>query len=455
MPLRTQHSVHLNRPGPWRALAGTAAALALVATTLPAAQADEIPPETEAPQNELAPQPDAAAPAQPAPQTLEVNDPDALYSAFYAQPEALPAAPGELIRQESSNFYLGPAQLVRMGASSTRIMYSTTNTHGEIVGVTGTVLESKNSWQGSGPRPVVTYAVGTQGVANQCAPSVQGETGTNYESASINALLLAGYNVVVTDYIGLGTEGVHTFMNRKDQGHAVLDAARAATQVGIDSIEPESPVAVVGYSQGGGGAGAAAELAEEYAPELPLTAAVVGAPPADLQQVAAKIDDSIYYPFLVFALQGFAETYGLDRSELLNEEGLALFDEVSTHCTVDALFSSKSVDSSSLTTTGLTMAEMTHQEPLKSIAEEQQLGVNAAPPVPTLINHSLTDDVIPYRTGRDLAGRWCAAGTEVTFHHSLMPTHIGGYVGSFIPMLSFLDRQFAGKSSSNHCWQFR
>lgn len=455
MPLRTQHSVQLNRPGPWRSLAGTAAALALVATTLPAAHADEIPSETEAPQNAEAPQPDAAAPAQPAPQLLEAEGPDTLPSPFYAQPDTLPASPGELIRQEDADFFLGPARGVRMGASATRIMYSTTDSQGDLVGVTGTVLESKNSWRGSGPRPLVTYAVGTQGVANQCAPSVQGETGTNYESAVINALLLAGYNVVVTDYIGLGTEGVHTYMNRLDQGHAVLDAARAATDVGVESIAADSPVAVVGYSQGGGGAGAASELASEYAPELPVTASVVGAPPADLQQVAAKIDNSIYYPFLVFALQGFVDTYGIDRSSILNESGESLFDEISTKCTLQAVFSSARVDSTTLTQNGASFTEIAQRAPFDEILDKQKLGVSAAPIVPTLINHSLTDDVIPYRTGRDLAGRWCAAGTKVTFHHSLMPTHIGGYVGSFIPMLSFLDRQFTGKSSSNHCWQFR
>lgn len=454
MPPNTHCPSPLRKRFNWQAVAGSLAAVALIATMTGTAHADEIPSETEAPQNHQAPQPDAAAPAQSAPQLTEADDPDALYSDFYAQPDVMPETPGELIQQEASNFYLGPTKLVRLGASSTRIMYSTTNSHGELVGVTGTVLESKAKWRGKGQRPLVTYAVGTQGVANQCAPSVQGESGTNYESISISALLDSGYNVVVTDYIGLGTKGTHTFMNRKDQGHAVLDAARAATQVGIDSINGESPVAVVGYSQGGGGGGAAAELADQYAPELPLKAAVVGAPPGDLKDVAAKIDNSIYYPFLVFALQGFVETYGLDRSELLTEEGIDLFDEISTHCTLNALFSSKRVESSTLTVSGKTMAALTHEEPLESIAEAQKLGIDAAPSVPTLINHSLTDDVIPYRTGRDLAGRWCDQGTRVTFHHSLMPTHVGGYVGSFIPMLSFLDRQFAGKSSSNHCWQF-
>lgn len=454
MPLRTQHSARANRRSPRRALAGAAAALALIAAAMPAAQADEVVSDTEAPQDATAPQPDAAAPAQPAPQMLDTDGPDALPSAFYAQPETLPASPGELIRQEDADFFLGPTRAVRLGSSATRIMYSSTTSHGELVGVTGTVLESKSSWQGEGPRPLVTYAVGTQGAANQCAPSVQGESGTNYESAAINALLLAGYNVVVTDYIGLGTAGVHTYMNRLDQGHAVLDAARAATQAGIDTIDAESPVAVVGYSQGGGGAGAASELADDYAPELPLTAAVVGAPPADLQQVAAKIDNSIYYPFLVFALEGFSDRYGIDRSSILNEDGEQLFDEIASKCTLHALFSSTPVDSTTLTQDGASFTEVAQRAPFDEILEAQKLGIDAAPAVPTLINHSLTDDVIPYRTGRELAGRWCAAGTEVTFHHSLMPTHLGGYAGSFVPMLTFLNRQFAGKSSSNHCWQF-
>ncbi|MCW1007247.1 lipase family protein, partial [Streptococcus anginosus] len=74
------------------------------------------------------------------------------------------------------------------------------------------------------------------------------------------------------------------------QAHAVLDAVRAAAQVSGSGVTSTAPVALAGYSQGGGAAAAAAELASDYAPELDLKGAYVGAPPADLVQVADRID---------------------------------------------------------------------------------------------------------------------------------------------------------------------
>ena len=45
--------------------------------------------------------------------------------------------------------------------------------------------------------------------------------------------------VVVTDYIGLGTPGrPHTYMNRDDQAHAMLDAARVAASATDTPWEP-------------------------------------------------------------------------------------------------------------------------------------------------------------------------------------------------------------------------
>ena len=48
-----------------------------------------------------------------------------------------------------------------------------------------------------------------------------------YEMSTADALLSRGYAVVMPDYEGLGTPGVHTYVNRLAEAHAVLDAARA------------------------------------------------------------------------------------------------------------------------------------------------------------------------------------------------------------------------------------
>jgi hypothetical protein len=58
----------------------------------------------------------------------------------------------------------------------------------------------------------------------------------------------------MTDYQGLGTPGLHTYVNRIAEGNAMLDAGRAATRLLGTSLDPYGPVAFWGHSQGGGAA---------------------------------------------------------------------------------------------------------------------------------------------------------------------------------------------------------
>ena len=73
-----------------------------------------------------------------------------------------------------------------------------------------------------------------------------------YEELFVATMVARGFAVVVTDYDGLGTPGMHTYVNRLAEAHAVLDAARAAKQLPGTSLEPNGPVALWGYSLGGG-----------------------------------------------------------------------------------------------------------------------------------------------------------------------------------------------------------
>lgn len=397
--------------------------------------------------------PEAALPAPAQSRAVEAADAraDLPLDPFYAFPAELPQEPAALVKEEPSAFYLGPARGVRLGAAQSRIMYTTTSSDGAIVPVTGSFLESGARWSGQGPRPLITYAVGTQGVANECAPSHQGAAGTEYEAAAINSLLLAGYDVVVTDYIGLGTEGPHTYMNRLDQGHAVLDAARAVRDAGLGGITAQTPVGIVGYSQGGGASAAAAEQAPTYAPDLRVRAAAVGAPPADLHQVAAQIDSGLYNGFLMYTLSGLLEAQGVSPASFLNARGLQLYTDTVGECTVSAIAPSALVPTGQLTTSGRSVSELTHTEPFRSIVAQQQLGVAGAPTAPTLVVHSVSDDVIPYQAGRQLATRWCAQGSTVQFAPTLGAGHIGGYATSQAHIQTFLRDQFAGRAPVSTC----
>ncbi len=374
---------------------------------------------------------------------------------FYATPAEIPGTPGTLIRSEPMDFYLDPVKLIRYPAEATRVMYSSVNAMGEPIAVTGTVLEPDAEWTGSGERPVIAYAVGTQGVGDQCAPSKTLSTGEQYEGIGISALLSQGYTVVVTDYEGLGTEGLHTYMVRESQAHTVLDSVRAAAGLEGSGVSAASPVAIAGYSQGGGASAAAAELAGEYAPELDVKGAYAGAPPADLTQVADAIDGGSSAAFLLFAMAGQLEAYGVDPGLYLNALGMQTLEEASTACTSDgSRFAG--LDSSTVTDSGQSFPELVRSDGLLAgILAEQRLGHEGRhPEMPVMIAHSLTDDIIPYRVGRELGHRWCAQGSRVRFDPVFTPTHVGGYIASIPRATGFLDAALNDRWTANSCGWF-
>jgi len=375
--------------------------------------------------------------------------------AFYDPPSPLPPGDrGDVIRNEPADFFLDPLKLTRAPAHVQRIMYRSTDTHGEPMAVTGTVLTPTVPWIGHGERPIVGYAPGTQGVGDQCAPSVAAAAGMEYEGPFISGLLLRGYAVVLTDYQGLGTPGDHTYTNRLAQGHAVLDSIRAAQRLPEADLPDAGPVATAGYSQGGGASAAAGELAGSYAPELDLKGVYAGAVPAELGAVAKNLDGAYAAGFMGYALAGLGAAYPeLNIREVLNDKGERLLDEVRRQCTVEVIVAHAFTRSADLTADGRPLTEYLDEEPFASVVAEQRIGATA-PEVPTLVVHSALDDIVPYPQGRQMARDWCSGGARVQFSTSVVPSHVGGAIRAFPEAFAWLEGRFAGLPAPDNCGRF-
>lgn len=432
-------------------LATGAVGLAHAETTAPAESEQAASTSTVATNSTVASNNEAMAPADLTRAKATKALANSTESDFYNTPDVLPAGNGKLIRQETSVFYLDPVKLIQVPAKATRIMYSSTNNGGEPIAVTGTVLEPSAPWTKPGNRGVIGYAAGTQGLADRCAPSRQLSVGSEYEGPGIAALLSEGYAVAMTDYEGLGMAGEHPYMIRQGQGHAVLDAVRAATSGAFEGLGADNPVALLGYSQGGGASIAAAELAGDYAPELDIRTALGGAVPADLLAAGNSLDSGIYNAFLLYSFSGLATAYGLDESAVLNAEGLKVIEQARQSCTIDGLLAHTLQDSSKLTVSGEKLSSIGTDPAYAALVEEQRLGTTT-PDFPVLLTHSLGDDVIPYQVGRDLAKSYCSKGVDVEFQPMLTPTHIGGYVASIPRSLAYLNGRMHGRPTLNNCW---
>jgi pimeloyl-ACP methyl ester carboxylesterase len=166
--------------------------------------------------------------------------------------------------------------------------------------------------------PIVSWAHQTTGFTSQSAPSRLGEgaTGSFFER-----MATLGYAVAATDYQGLGVGGPPAYVVGVSAAHTTLDAIRAALRL-TDGLD-RSRVAVVGHSEGGHAALFAAELANQYAPDLGLRAVVASAPGANLvdglRSPEATPEEALNVLRLVSAWHLY---YGIDVSGLLTPAGI-------------------------------------------------------------------------------------------------------------------------------------
>ncbi|GGR42097.1 dienelactone hydrolase [Nocardioides luteus] len=391
--------------------------------------------------------PAAAVEPQPTAVSRGVEIPE-----FYDPPATLPDADGALVRSEPLRLGVGLSipGVGSLPGTATRVMYKTTDNNGSPAAVTGAYVEPFAAWRGEGERPLVVVAPGTMGQGDQCSASLglerpivfNGKTvSVGYEDIGIYRLLARGVAVMVTDYVGLGTtDRLHTYVDRVDGGHAVLDAARAASQVSGASVTSESRVALYGYSQGGGATGSASELASTYAPDVNLVGAYVGAPPADLRATAEGIDGSALVAALGWTINGLAQSNPelqpiLDEN--LNEAGQAALEDLSTACIGDGIFGYPFQQSKRWTNTGESLDDIIEREPtVQAIISEQKLG-NLSPQIPVRVATGTQDDIVPHAQARQLAVDWCAKGAEVTYKPVILPNLGDGLVTNhLVPLLT-------------------
>lgn len=359
---------------------------------------------------------------------------------FYDPPAALPGQNGDVIRSE-------PVVTPTVPARGTRILYRSTDTNGRAIAVSGIVLRPLVPANGR----LISYAVGTQGIADRCAPSRQFPAGTEYEAAFVGFLLGRGYTVAVTDYQGLGTPGTHTYVNRLAQGHAVLDAARAAKKLG--SVPAGAPTALAGYSQGGGASASAAELAPSYAPDVQrtLVGAYAGAVPADLAATGTFLDGKPAAGLVGYALNGFDAAYpDLRVPDQLNAAGKRFLAETREQCVGDTVPRYPGLRSETLSADGSSLAQILAREPFRTRVEQQRIDT-IAPRVPVFVAHSVADDIVPFAQDATMVRNWCAKGASVQFLPLPVPTHVAGAAAAFPPAFAFLEARFAGAATPNTC----
>lgn len=177
--------------------------------------------------------------------TPAAAEPVPQWSGLDARAYAGPIPPeGDLI----TSVPLDPALSVTGAAQAFRILYATPDQHDRPAVSTAAVFVPHGP-PPAGGWPVIAWAHGTVGLGDDCTPSARPRSPRDNEYLS--HWLDQGYVVVGSDYVGLGTPGLMSYLNSATEAHSVIDSVRAVHQMDL----PLSPKwAIVGQSQGGGAA---------------------------------------------------------------------------------------------------------------------------------------------------------------------------------------------------------
>lgn len=369
---------------------------------------------------------------------------DGRVSAFYTWTGAIPAKPGQLLRQQKLEATLRLAN----AALDLRILYSSTNgIDGKTpVAVSGLLFLPR----GKAPKggwPLLAWAHGTVGMADICAPSWSGFPLRS--EALLNLWLARGFAIVATDYQGLGTPGPHPYMAVRPAAYGVLDSIRAV-QHAFPAIG--KPVVLAGYSQGAGAVLGAGALQRSYSPGLDIRGVIaIGVPYTTPETIKTMRQDTAYQPSytliypLYLGLMAQQSDPSLKASDMFSEKALPLFEVTRRACVwqlaLEALGS------------GLTRAESVKPGYDKALAANLPLLEYPSLKLPQPVFMGIGDQDVdaPTRLQLEFAKNACAAGTKLEAHLYAGLTHYQALTKSQLDAIRFAQAVLAGKPIKPIC----
>lgn len=299
---------------------------------------------------------------------------------------------------------------------------------------------------------VISWAHGTTGVGDACAPSADTPGGPAHSyvgrtTAMLDRWVADGYAVVQTDYEGLGTPGEHPYMNGDSAAAAVVDIVRAARQ--LDPGIGARWVAM-GHSQGGHAALYVAARGEERAPELELQGAVSFAPGSRTSETAeyyATAGPAIgpalgFLPVLLLGAQ--AADPSIDADTMLTDASRPLLEAARTGCMDDVREAASTVPVDHVFAPGADL------EPLR----EYYAGQEVEPlilTVPTLVVQGTDDALVSRPVTDEVTAALCANGADLTYRVYEGADHRAVLEESFDDVRTFVDGVRAGDVQAGTC----
>lgn len=384
-------------------------------------------------------------------------------NAFYQPPKPLPKGKhGDVV-------WAREIRKAPRGTDAWRILYLSQDGNGKPT-VSSGFLAVPEGPAPKGGRPVVAWAHGTEGLADNCAPSKVPNPARGlvdyftYESPfqqdtgvpGIKQFLAKGYAVVATDYAGLGTPGTQQYTVAVPELRNVLDSV-IATQRFAPAAGGKKAV-VLGWSQGGGAAIWANQEAG-YAPSVKVLGAAALAPAADQgpqfanQTPAGPVTPSSPFHGAAIEINVYAGMNAgypqLDPTDVLTPAGMDAFAGALTQCINHFAYVIENNFATPEDLKALFVAAPTPPD-WQQLFNENTAGLESTV-APMLVMQGLQDTVINPNGTTQYVQRACQFSQPVQYTLYPTATHQTVPLQAKPEYIPWIADRFAGKPAPSNC----
>jgi dienelactone hydrolase len=355
---------------------------------------------------------------------------------FETNAAAARGEPGTLIRSEEFAGYDLPADV-----HATRILYRTRSQLDHDAVASAVVIVPTRAAPPGG-WPVVVWAHGIAGVAQNCAPSLSKSLGHNALTLAKEGVL-RGFAVVAVDYSGLGAGYQHEFLWKTANANDIVFAAPAARAA---QSQLGSAWVVMGHSEGGQAVWGVAEKMTKM-PDPAYRGAVVLAPTVDTEslvlRVGAAAGQSFYPVYVAFGIKAVYPNF--EPRTILLPTALNAYKRLTTQACrglASALFDSVKL-------AAVLDPRWTGAPLVQRLFTSNQVG-NMPISGPMFVASAESDDAVPAQAIAARVKAVCATGATVNYqvypgdHDSMMVT-------SFSDQMSWIMDRFQERPAPNSC----
>ena len=353
------------------------------------------------------------------------------------------AAPGTLLKLQldaNTNTYTLPPN-----TAISRILFQSESINGSKVPGSAYILWPYLPRTQTDGLPVIAWAHGTSGLFANCAPS--NYRNLLYQFATIFELALQGYVVVAPDYLGLGVSKdaqgkplMHPYFGTPSHANDLFYSVQAA-RAAFPSLSKR--FVVMGHSQGGGAAWAAA-VRQAQRPVKGYLGAVVGSPVTDFIGLVKTTGSATVAAFIARTLTSLYPSVKL--SDILTPAGigrLSLTAEIQgCLSTATELFADQD----------LAQPDWTNNQYVQSY---NNLTNPAGRPIagPMLVIQGDNDSSVPFPVVTDSVHETCRKFPDSQLHYSIFAgtSHVPAMFASQRLWLDFVEARFAGRAFGKGC----